>query len=321
MDVYVQITGLDSGKTRRVKALLDSGCSTCCIDTDYMQAEKLDIQQLLQPIVACNADNTENISRQITHYVDLRIRIGPHVETHTFLLTCLGKAWIFIGLDWLMEHNPEVDWQEQTMRFSQCPERCHMRGHKEHQAMIDMDAIDLDTDAPDMEEGESVLLVNFGKEVDLRLKEMPAQKFAEEAEKEKERMTKGKITDQYREFVKVFAKELFDLLPDRRAWDHAIELKPGSKAVDCKVYPLLQNEQVKLDEFLQENLSSGRIRPSKSPMASAFFFVKKKDGLLRPVQDYRKLNEMTIRNQYLLPLISELVHNLCGAKFFTKLDI
>ncbi|CAK5266804.1 unnamed protein product [Mycena citricolor] len=321
MDVYVQITGLDSGKTRGVKALLDSGCSTCCIDTDYARSEKLDIQELLQPIVARNADNTENISGQITHYVDLRMRIGPHVETCMFLLTCLGKAWIFIGLDWLTEDNPEVDWQEQTMRFSQCPEQCHMRGHKEHQAMIDMDAIDLDTGAADLEEGESILLTDFGKEVDLQLKETPAQKFAEKAEKEKERMTKGKIPTQYREFVRVFAKESFNLLPDRRTWDHAIELKPGSKAVDCKVYPLSRNEQVKLDEFLQENLASGRIRPSKSPMASAFFFVKKKDGSLRPVQDYRKLNEMTIRNRYPLPLISELVHNLCGAKFFTKLDI
>ncbi|CAK5271140.1 unnamed protein product [Mycena citricolor] len=108
MDVYVQITGLDSGKTRRVKALLNSGCSTCCIDTDYARAEKLDIQELPQPIVARNADNTENINGRITHYVDLRMRIGPHVETRTFLLTCLGKARIFIGLDWLMEHNPDV---------------------------------------------------------------------------------------------------------------------------------------------------------------------------------------------------------------------
>ncbi|CAK5279192.1 unnamed protein product [Mycena citricolor] len=123
MDVYVQITGLDSGRTRGVKALLDSGCSTCCIDTDYTRAERLDIQELPQPIMARNANNTKNASGRITHYVDLRMRIGPHKETPPFLLTCLGKARIFIGLDWLMEHNPEVDWREQTMKFSQCPER------------------------------------------------------------------------------------------------------------------------------------------------------------------------------------------------------
>ncbi|CAK5283828.1 unnamed protein product [Mycena citricolor] len=118
MDVYVQVTGLDLGKTCRVKALLDSGCSTCCIDTNYAQAERLDIQELPQPIVACNANNTKKISSQITHYIDLRMRIDPHVKTCTFLLTCLGKAQIFTGLDWLTEHNPKVDWQEQTMQFS-----------------------------------------------------------------------------------------------------------------------------------------------------------------------------------------------------------
>ena len=56
-------------------------------------------------------------------------------------------------------------------------------------------------------------------------------------------------------------------------------------------------------------------------MASPFFFVKKKDGKLRPVQDYRKLNEMTIKNRYPLPLISELIDKLTHAKIFSKMDI
>jgi hypothetical protein len=69
-------------------------------------------------------------------------------------------------------------------------------------------------------------------------------------------------------------------------WDHAIELVPGAKSANCKVYPLAPNEQAELDEFIQENLASGCIRPSKSPMASPVFFIKKKDGALRLVQDY-----------------------------------
>ena len=56
-------------------------------------------------------------------------------------------------------------------------------------------------------------------------------------------------------------------------------------------------------------------------MASPFFFIKKKDGSLRPVQDYRKLNEMTIKNRYPLPLISELIDKLSNAKVFSKMDI
>jgi len=66
-------------------------------------------------------------------------------------------------------------------------------------------------------------------------------------------------------------------------------------------------EQEELDAFLEENLHTGRIRPSKSSITAPVFFIKKKDGLLRLVQDYRVLNAVTVKNKYSLPLISELV--------------
>jgi len=56
-------------------------------------------------------------------------------------------------------------------------------------------------------------------------------------------------------------------------------------------------------------------------MAAPVFFIKKKDGSLRLVQDYRALNAVTVKNRYPLPLISELVSQLCGAQYFTKLDV
>jgi len=87
------------------------------------------------------------------------------------------------------------------------------------------------------------------------------------------------------------------------------------------VYPLFPLEQAELDAFLEENLCTGRIRPSKSPMAVLVFFIKKKDGLLHLVQDYRALNTITVKNKYPLPLISELISQLCRAWYFTKLDV
>jgi hypothetical protein len=57
------------------------------------------------------------------------------------------------------------------------------------------------------------------------------------------------------------------------------------------------NEQQELNAFLEDNLRKGYITPSKSPMASPVFFIKKKDGKLRLVQDYRKLNDITIKNR------------------------
>ena len=78
----------------------------------------------------------------------------------------------------------------------------------------------------------------------------------------------------------MFSKESFNELPKRKQWDHVIDLKPESQPFSMKVYPMSPVEQKELDDFLEENLLSGRIHPSKSPMASPVFFVKKKDGRL-----------------------------------------
>src|SRR5882762_7584875 len=87
----------------------------------------------------------------------------------------------------------------------------------------------------------------------------------------------------YHQFKKVFDKDSFDELPPKRPWDHAIELKPGSKPYAGKVYNLTLDEQKQLESFLNDNMQSGHIRPSKSPMAAPFFFIKKKSGELRPI--------------------------------------
>jgi len=119
----------------------------------------------------------------------------------------------------------------------------------------------------------------------------------------------------------VFAKEDFDILPEHRQWDHAIELIQGSESKSLKIYPLSLVEQKELDSFLKENLCTGQICPSKSPMAAPVFFIKKKDGSLQLIQDYRALNSMIVKNKYPLPLISELVLQLHGARYFTKLHV
>jgi len=99
----------------------------------------------------------------------------------------------------------------------------------------------------------------------------------------------------YLEYREVFEKTDFDTLPKQQPWDHTIKLTANFKPVDCKVYPLTKSKQVALEEFLHENLCTGRIHTSKSPMASPFFFVKKKDGKLQPTQDYHKVNDTTIK--------------------------
>ena len=89
------------------------------------------------------------------------------------------------------------------------------------------------------------------------------------------------LPDCVREFKSIFAKEDFDVLPEHRQWDHAIELIPGLESKSSKVYSLSPVEQKELDSFLEKNLCTGRICPSKSSMAALVFFIKKKDGSLQ----------------------------------------
>ena len=96
-----------------------------------------------------------------------------------------------------------------------------------------------------------------------------------------------KILPQYRRYVRVFSEEASHEFPPTRIWDHAIELKPRAPTtLPGKIYPLLQMKLKELEKFVQEHMKRGTIRPSKSPYAASFFFIKKKDGKLRPVQDY-----------------------------------
>jgi len=165
------------------------------------------------------------------------------------------------------------------------------------------------------------ILPDFTAE-DLYAASMTSQKLAEEACRSTEaRKEPFILPDCVRGFESVFAKEDFDILLEHRQWDHAIELIPGSEPKSSKVYPLSPVEQKELDSFLEENLRTGRIHPSKSPMAALVFFIKKKDGSLQLVQDYQALNSMTVKNKYPLPLISELMSQLCGVRYFTKLDV
>ena len=88
-----------------------------------------------------------------------------------------------------------------------------------------------------------------------------------------------------------------------------------------KVYPLSREEREEVCEFIKEQLRKEYIRPSKLPQIASVFFVGKKDGKKRMVQDYRYLNEWMIKNNYPLPLISDIVENISMKKVFTKIEI
>jgi len=76
-----------------------------------------------------------------------------------------------------------------------------------------------------------------------------------------------------------------------------------------------------VQKFVNEHLKKGYIKPSKSQQTLPVFFVGKKDGGKRMVMDYQKLNKQTVKNNYPLPLITELVNNMGSKRVFTKMDL
>ena len=115
-----------------------------------------------------------------------------------------------------------------------------------------------------------------------------SQRIAEEAGRSKaERTFEDMIPAEYRKYQRVFSEEESHRLPEHKPWDHTIDLKEGApETLHARAFPMSQPEDEELGRFLEEALAKGYIIPSKSPMASPVFFVKKKDRRLRFIQDY-----------------------------------
>ncbi|KAG9939811.1 hypothetical protein KCU85_g10054, partial [Aureobasidium melanogenum] len=130
------------------------------------------------------------------------------------------------------------------------------------------------------------------------------------------------IPEQYKKWKRLFQEEEnANALPRHQPWDHEIRLEPGKQPTFGPIYALSEKELKTLREYLDENLARGFIRKSESPAGYPILFAPKKDGSLRLCVDYRKLNDITIKNRYPLPNIEELQDRLAKAKWFSKIDL
>ena len=323
---HIPVTLRGVHRTKDIVAMVDSGATATFIHRKFVEENKIRTRKLSRPVPLFNIDGTENREGSITHVAVLDLIIGSHSEKMVFVITDIGPEDVIIGINWLRKHNPDVDWAEGSLRLSRCPERCRTheevsfatpkpesdtrdrpaaqrRKRSKRKAAIKSTVLSTDDDLPDLMndpeewdvDDEDDLLEAWSRGV--HLKDAPqlfalagytySQQLAEQEHlKKAERTFEEMVPEQYRDFAEVFSKSASERLPERKSYDHAIELIPDAKTFHSRFYPLPPNEQKNLDEFLEENLRKGYIRESKSPMSSPFFFVKKKDGSLRPVQDY-----------------------------------
>ena len=251
-----------------------------------------------------------------------------------------------MGYPWFKQNNPEINWEKGTLTWQKEQDNRELTPKPLVKEEIDQEDWKNHTINPieelDDEEIGNTVLISYIEEMKTKVwinaKGNMAMELVIKENKKKAELTNEAslifalrsllpqskeefLPEDLHEFLDVFDKNKANRFPESNMWDHKIDMKEGFEPKSFKNYNLTPEEQKELDKFLDENLEKGYIRSFQSPMASPFFFVKKKDGKLRPCQNYQYLNDWTIKNAYPLPLISEIMDKLKGAKYSSKFDI
>ena len=256
--------------------MVDCGATALFISEGFVKENRVRTRPLNRRIRLCNIDGSENRAGSISRSTRLCLRVGDAREWHEFMVTNLGPEEVVLGLPWLRKVNPEIDWKRGTLSLDDGRERRAERiaaNRVQRCRWWRAKVLDDPTES---------LWCAAGFTYSTELAEKASQG-------KPKRSFEDIVPVEYRSYADVFSETESERLPEHKPYDHAIDLKPDTpETIRSKVYPMPVNEQDELDRFLADHIRKGYIVPSKSPIASPVFFVKKKDGRLRLVQDYRK---------------------------------
>jgi hypothetical protein len=234
-----------------------------------------------EPKKLLNVDGTENKSGELKYYTNLAVRTGSTHTTLQFYLSDLGDQKAILGYPWFAAVQPNIDWKKGWIDHTQLPIVFQTNNTKRAQFVPRQRNIP-------RTKGASTYFI--GK-VLLHPRAIPAKPIPG-------------VPAEFTRHRKVFSEEDSQRLPKHTIWDHTIELLPGApNSLPRQLLLLKQDEIAEAHKFIVEHLKRGTICKLWSPYATNFFFVKKKDGKLRPVQDYQPVNKWTKRNRNVSPLI------------------
>ena len=318
--VKIGLERIDTQEGITVEALLDSGATGLVMSSEFARKQGFKMKKLERPMQVRNVDGSFNKEEPIENTVEVNIYYKGHVE-RTEIDVIGGQKWsVILGMPWLARHNPEIDWKTGEVKITRCPEECG----KQWRPVQGKSGWEKQKEEEAKEEAEKKKKKNQkkGKTVEVRKVAEEWEIWNEEEEVAKSEVEAKKLVpEKFHRWIKVFGKKQSEIMPTRKLWDHVIDVREGFMPRKGKVYPLSREEREEVREFVKEQLWKGYIRPSKSPQTAPVFFVGKKDGKKRMVQDYRYLNEWTVKNNYPLPLISDVLENIGTKRLFTKMDL
>lgn len=279
--------------------LLDSGATHCFINVEMAQALNLDLYKpTIGTVLYANGSKGQNYGT-----VTLELRIGQYVEMLKFQIIDSTYQAV-LGLDWFDRLNPRINWPANKFTILHEGKLINLQGFRGQGSS---------TSIPSIAMVNSVEFTEFYEEGD-ELFLLNVQALTNDTKE-------ANLPNEIRDFQDVFPEDLPSGLPPHRGDDFQIKLEPGTKPPAKRTYPLTVPQLDELKKQLADYVDKGFIRPSKSPFSAPVLFVKKKDGSSRMCVDYRALNDLTVKDKYPLPRISDLLDRLQGAKIFSKLDL
>lgn len=307
------VEGTETAETIRLRAtvgnqtmllLVDSGSTHSVVNSTF--AVRIGATTTPIPSIAVRVANGQRLNC-IAMVPQLQWCSQEHTFSTDMRVLDLGVYDAVLGVDWLAQHSPmKCDWQLKTMQFERDGTAVHLQGVRsdESPTLTALDAASL-WQMHDANEIWGAALI------ELQMAPIPDSATAQPPPVVIQRI----LT----EFSDVFAEPTG--LPPRRQYDHAITLEPGATPINCRPYRYSPLQKDEIERQVTEMLWTGIITHSMSPYAAPVLLVKKKDGTWRFCVDYRRLNMVTIKNRFPLPIIDELLDELAGAAFFSKIDL
>ena len=208
-----------NGKKLEVKALVDSGCTHTGIDKQLVKNKRIQTKSINFSFEVFNADGTKN--GEVTKVAPLEIEINGRKETLEAAVIDLDGTNMFLGYDWLVKHNLEVNWRNRTIKFTRCSGNCTMK-HKD---------------------------IRFNSRQTKKITMDKTEQDNGEIGKEPDKTNPEYLPEYIRLFTHLFNKKKFEKLLERHEWDHKINLMDEAlKELNAKAYAMTLKEEEALNQ-------------------------------------------------------------------------
>ena len=297
-----------------VLALVDSGASDNIVSEQFVKKQRLKYSDDGSSMLIRFADGScKTIRRRLVRRTPFHVDNAS--ESLSAIVAPIANYDVILGLPWIRKHSVKLDVGARTVT-AEYDSGSHVFTASARRDDVTCPIMTISANAAECEirNGATGFLC-FVSEAGVITS---AMQIGDEGTTEAERIQLKALIERHR---LLFPDKLPDELPPHRDTVHGIDLVPGAEPPYRPPIRIPLNQLPELERQIRELIRTGRLRPSLSPFGAPVFFVQKKDGSMRMVCDWRSLNAITVKNRTVVPNMREMIDQLRGARYFSKLDL